>query len=418
MRLGDARLLRGCAVRSAFTWLDYSDRDRRKMLDVIDLFRQKETRDELGLGVVRDAFADMLFPGTSTIQTRARYFMFVPWIYCDLERCRVGSAQVAVEARKREVNLTDAIVGSEDSEGVFGKRSRSSLKRLPSSVYWQGLGTWGIRLFPGSQGQYHRSLNGFYEASKRGERTDDGEPMDDATAQNWHAGLPLEPPGFPKESSFRLTNTEAEYLRERIMTSVPGTLLAFLVDRGQSAEAIGYPWGHPQFGEFPDHVQQQLRHARNFSETVHGAPLLYNLMLAEAKGDDQLIERYRAWLSDWAATLEGRQRDLAGWDREEYWKVVASGGARVAPAARTFIHRWLDIALDTAVGLADNEGARRLVLDRELALKSGLARLHNQSALELWNEAAGVYQIDYRWGNVQRIVADVLRGLEESDGRA
>ena len=48
---------------SAFVWLDYSERERRKMLDVVDLFREHDTRDELGIGSVRDAFADMLFPG-------------------------------------------------------------------------------------------------------------------------------------------------------------------------------------------------------------------------------------------------------------------------------------------------------------------------------------------------------------------
>ena len=41
-------------------------------------FQEKESRDELGLGSVRDSFADQLFPGTSTIQTRLRYTLFVP----------------------------------------------------------------------------------------------------------------------------------------------------------------------------------------------------------------------------------------------------------------------------------------------------------------------------------------------------
>lgn len=36
------------------------------MLDVVDQFRDHDTRDELGIGSVRDAFADMLF------QARAR----------------------------------------------------------------------------------------------------------------------------------------------------------------------------------------------------------------------------------------------------------------------------------------------------------------------------------------------------------
>ena len=79
-------------MTSTFTWLDYSEREKRKMLDVIDLFGEQDTRDELGIGTVRDAFADLLFPGTSTIQTRARYFLFVPWMYLELERRRLENA--------------------------------------------------------------------------------------------------------------------------------------------------------------------------------------------------------------------------------------------------------------------------------------------------------------------------------------
>ena len=72
-------------MTSAFAWLDHSEEQRRQILDVLDLFREKSTIDELGLGTIRDAFADMLFPGTSAPQTKARYFLFIPWIYLGLE---------------------------------------------------------------------------------------------------------------------------------------------------------------------------------------------------------------------------------------------------------------------------------------------------------------------------------------------
>jgi hypothetical protein len=39
---------------SAFVWLDYSEHERRKMLDIVDLLREHDTRDELGIGSVRD----------------------------------------------------------------------------------------------------------------------------------------------------------------------------------------------------------------------------------------------------------------------------------------------------------------------------------------------------------------------------
>lgn len=406
-------------MASSFTWLDYSERERQKMLDVVNLFRERETRDELGIGVVRDAFADMFFPGTSTIQTRARYFLFIPWVYKGLERKKVASSQIASEARKREVALTKAIVGSQDSKGVFGKQAGASLKRLPSSVYWQGLETWGIRSFPGSQDRYHRSLNAFYEYGKRGERGDDGEPVDGHADQNWHAGLPQEPEGFLEGSSFGLRKQDAEYLRERILTKVPGTMLAFLVDRGQKVEPSDFPWEHPQFGEFPSRLREQLWHARNFSETIHGAALLYNLMLAEARKLDELEGRYREELAAWASDLEALRSELEDWDRDEFWEEVGSGGAKVAPPARAFVDTWLDTALvpEKAAAVEKDGETRRLIRERELALKRGLARLHNQSALELWGGAAGAAQLGYRWGDARVIVEDILDGLvrEEQD---
>ena len=52
---------------------------RPRTLHILLLFQEKDSREELGLVAIRDSFADSLFPGTSTIQTRLRYMFFVPW---------------------------------------------------------------------------------------------------------------------------------------------------------------------------------------------------------------------------------------------------------------------------------------------------------------------------------------------------
>lgn len=117
-------------MTSTFTWLDYSEAERRKMLDVIDLFGEKTTRDELGLGGVRDAFADLLFSGTTTIQTRAKYFLFVPWMYLDPERKKVPTAKVRGRARDFEIWLAKKLG---DAGGAIGKVWQSAMK---SSHIW------------------------------------------------------------------------------------------------------------------------------------------------------------------------------------------------------------------------------------------------------------------------------------------
>ncbi|MBZ5538185.1 MAG: DUF6361 family protein [Acidobacteriia bacterium] len=398
---------------STFSWLDYSEKERRRVVEVIKAFEEPDTRDELGIGAVRDGFADLFFPGTSTIQTRAKYFFFVPWVYLQLERQKVPSSEIARKARQHEISLIDALCKSGEKDGVIGIEARSTLKRLPSNIYWQGLATWGIRLYPGSQDQYHRSIGAFYQSKQEQPRNDDGEPIDGSISRNWHAPLPHAPGGFPDQSTFRLKPTEAEYLRERIMARLPGTLLAFLVDRGHKSDPVDFPWEHPQHAEFPARCREQLEHARNFSEMIHGAQLLYNLLLAEKTADKEKLGSYTKRLEEWFTRIRTRSTAFDSWDRRQFWDVVVSGGARVTLLTQSFINTWLDLAsgLTSAATLIKDDHARRLICERELALKRDQARLQNPRALELWSGAAGTAQLNYRWRIAQTIVGDILEGL-------
>ena len=59
-------------MQATLTWIDLTASDRDKMRRVLDLFKEQGTLDEMGLGSLRDALSDALFPGTSSIQTRLR----------------------------------------------------------------------------------------------------------------------------------------------------------------------------------------------------------------------------------------------------------------------------------------------------------------------------------------------------------
>ncbi len=403
-------------MTSTFTWLDYSEHERRKMLDVIELFGERTTRDELGLGGVRDAFADTLFPGTSTIQTRAKYFLFVPWIYLALEARRTPAASVGIRARRLESELMVVIDQSEDSAGLIGRRARENVQRLASSIYWQGLSVWGIRHFPSSQDQYHRSLDSFYAGQhvRRGARREyEGESVAEGESHNWHSGLPEASKDFPQGESFALAANEAEYLRERVLTQCPRSLLAWLLGKKMPVDQFEFAWDLT--GGVPTALQEQLVHGRNFSETVHGAQLLYNLMLAELRQWPELIEEYRELLDDWQKKLEARWQDLQTWDRRRFWQIVDQGNPRLSSRARSFVNQWLELVLGGTLdfGFPADSSARQLILHRESQLKGGLARLRNERARELWPGAAGAGQLELRWTSARRIVSDILTGLRE-----
>jgi hypothetical protein len=116
---------------SAFTWLDFAESDRQQAMQVIDLFREQGTVDELGFGPIRDAFADHFFPGTSTIQTRAKYFLFVPWIMRRYERRKFTAQEISQKVRGRETKLIKALLaGDEDQGGIIGREALGRLKRM------------------------------------------------------------------------------------------------------------------------------------------------------------------------------------------------------------------------------------------------------------------------------------------------
>lgn len=397
---------------STFSWLDYSERERRTALDVIDLFRQPETLDELGIGPIRDAFADLFFPGTSTIQTRAAYFLFIPWTYVDLEKQRVPSRDIARRARYEELRLVDELARAEDHQGVIGIEARKSLKRLPSSVYWRGLNLWGIRLFTGSQDQYHRSLDTFYRVRAPSRRTDDQDWSEGSRRANWHPNLPDPPPGFPRQSTLSLRSADATYLKERVFAYAPRTLLAFLLDEGERSVAP-FPWDHHQTAVFTKGLADQLAHAQRFSEVVHGAALLYNLMLAEALGNEDWRHDYLTKLESWGDRIDAARWLYASWDLRRFWEVTYSGGARIPRQTQSFAEDWLTLVVGSprAFDVVLGERARRLIHERELAVKRGRARLHNKQALALWQGASGTDQIDFRWRQARTIVNDILAGV-------
>lgn len=408
---------------SFLAWLDYSEGRRRQMLDVIDAFRQKDSRDELGLAGIRDAYADVLFPGTSTIQTRARYFLFIPWIYSSLQDKRIDSAEIALSARKAEVALIKALVEAGETDGVIGIEKRERLKRLPSNIYWLGLETWGIRKLHSSQADFHRMWKRL-TAGARAAANDDGERSDSTLGSPWHAKLPDPPAGFPWKATFKLTGAEATYLREQVTTLHPRTLLAFLLDSCRPWGTVGFPWEHPAAGDAPAHIRQELSEGRVFSEVMYGAAILYNLMLAErvavarsggSDSSEEPVNNYRQKLNDWARN-ESFAPLPSSWPGDTFWAIALNGNPSISPRARSFVSAWaLHTSQVRAGAPADTPMARKLVSDRELAVK-GLkkARLHDVSALALWNGAAGMGQMDFRWRRTQRIILDILEGASRA----
>lgn len=400
------------------SWLDFSAWDRDRALDIMAQLREKETRDELGLGTIRDAFADRLFPGTSTLQTRARYFLFVPWIYQKLEDRRTDSASFAAKARKQELLLSEKLLDSGETIGVIGRVAGRDLKRLPSSIYWLGLATWGIRLRPGDQSTHHRTLDRWYQALEQQRRMLAGDEAEQRIASNWDPALPSAPEGFPEGATLDLTGEEAHYLRDKIAARHPDSLLFRMIEQEEDVLDTEWPWEWRGLSSVPRPMRELVTHAGNFAIVMAGAVELYNLMLAELRSPKD-ADAYRDGLSDWIARLRDERSALAKWDLAAFRGLLDEFGVGAFKPTRRFVEDWLRIALGADVDKRVNDAeTRELVKRRELQLKGGLARLRGGRALELWGGASGRGMLNYRWHRVRQIVTDIREGLVREDGHA
>lgn len=398
-------------MSSVFSWLDHSEEQRRKVLDVIDMFKEKSTVDELGLGTVRDAMADILFPGTSNLMTRAAYYLFTPWIYQRLERQKVPSAEIAIKGRREELKLIERLLEAGEKIGVIGRRARGSLIRLPSGVYWSGMKRLQICFFDGSPDGYHRSVDRFYQRQRMAVKTDDGERVGGGQ-ENWNSRLPPPPADWPAKAKLTLSRVHSEFLRDQISLVAPNSLFAVLVRQKEAPLDIAFPWAHPGQSVLSDKIKREMKHAQNMSEVMHGAPLLYNLMLCELVHNPEKVEHYREWLTNWASSLSARMRELRAWDRKDAWECVESDGARIPKSTREFVDKWCQLVIDGNVAnLADDQDARVLIRNRERRLKGALARFENRRAQELYQGAAGVGQIVYRWPDASVLINDIVTGI-------
>ncbi len=385
---------------SSLTWIDFDEAERQRAQRILALFQERETRDELGLGGIRDSIANHLFPGTSTIQTRPRYMLFVPWLFRRLEGRATTTAQLVVDGRRLETALMESLLAGGETIGVIGREAGSRLKRLPSSVYWAGLGSWGIRRFQGSIDSLFETLVG-RDRLLRGS----GAALSDAQPHMlWHPRMPDPPGDLLDGATFDLTADEAEFLVDCLVAKHPAALLTLLAREGDDAEC-DFIWMHPHLSSFPERTRWLVRHGEMFSGLMHGASLLYNLALSELRQHEEWIGVYRELLEDWSVGLDIPA--IRDWRLEDFWEDVRHPAHVVLPAARSFVREWRDLALSQPTQIVDSAAARRLVEERERRLKGSQSRFTNQAVRDRWTGASGVVRLNFRWNRGEAYLQDL-----------
>ncbi len=418
---------------SSFGWLDHSDEESRRVQELLRAFEEKGTLDAIGIGTIRDALANTLFPGLSTLHTRARYFLFIPWIYSSLEDAhrdrRVLPDTLVARARAAEVQLIDSLMsGGARREGIIGRMQREKLKVLSRDVYWGGLRRLGILLYPAPSRAYLDGIATGQHRHQQRQRDDDGGLLSHVLAGAWDPGLPDAPEGLLDSTTFGLSPDEAAYLLERIVAATDGSLLAELARRRVAPHDVPAPWALPEIADVAPEVRAQVSHAECFSVVIWGAQILYSQLLVQAlmtdarDGDTTGLQATEDQLAaaeeQWHALLTAARPTLAHWDRAAFWVLAYGENPRIPTRARLFADRWIDEVLRDPEAAMRSGDMHRLIEEREAQLKGGLARLWHRRARERSEPPYGLAQLTYRWGIAVQMLNDLADGLHRAGADA
>lgn len=404
---------------SFVTWLDFSEAQQQKLNETLKTFEEKGTVDDLGFGSIRDAISSSFFPGTSVLQTRARYFLFIPWIYQYVEN--QWPKNVQGKGADFERSLISALLKSQDLEGVIGRLREKDLKTLPSSIYWSGLQTFGIFLLKG------RGLQQYSKIRSRARERIEFEGEFESESGSFWSEIPSAPPDFFKfkYAELALTKKEAEWLSEHFLSasSITGkpNLLGELVRLVRERDLDFLAWKYIKKDALSDEVDENLveliEYSSHFSSLAYGASLLYNSMLVDqliANGREISFEYdYPNQLLKWVS--KSQSNGLLQWcaDIEKFWKCLEVLENKIPPNTQTFVTRLAELIVEDGLeGFASNSEIRKLIRIREMSHKKNQARFDNPSRLNAYQGEAGLIRMNFRWDLVQRIFKDIAAAYE------
>lgn len=401
-------------------WVDFSDKDRQKALEVLKMGQVQGAIDELGIGVIRDAFANYFFPGTSTVQTRAKYFFLVPYIiYKECENGKNISLQAirnAIDAHERR--CAETLIANGYTDGVIGANVLPDkwVKRRPSEIYWNGIKTYGIvkmdcsideciTIAMRSRQRKERMKND----GKMREENDEGS-SDDTMGQ---AGGPqlwnMPSIGYgewEKQLSINLTQDEATTLRTQISEKAGGSLLSYLLRNHINVSEIANfstLCAVLQTKDDLDNEQKDmLRLADWFSKLCYVTRIAYNMMLGTVDAEDEWEKRPKFDVP--ALRLEGRQ-NLS----QIYHKLNLQENYRNRKT-KDYLGKVIDSLCSKSM-----DRLYTTIRDREVSLK-GRERaktLHPEDyhGGETW---LGGRELDYRFTQTKRMINDIYQGEENN----
>lgn len=409
-------------------FINFSNEELARKNKVLQMVKDQTALDELGLGRIRDAFANLMFPGMSTLQRKAKYFVVMPSLFYQAcqkhyEKLRDVRGQIV----KWEIQLTEMLVKGagydrQKIKGITGssvlesakKDSSKFVKYDPAYIYVNGLRTFGIIK---SNTDIYRLI---FERSKELEikrpkfKASDAEEIsdsDDTFGLTQLFSTSGEVYDFERGEmlSTELTLKEALFLKNRILLShqTTNSLLAYILRNKIPIDPLFDNLGSLWDGLPKDFEKLRLQYdmARRFSYLAYVINLRYNHIMAiyneENKNseEDSQAEKIENQIIDFIKAHNEDLKQSAVYEMIDYIK-----GKVLEPTVIEFTRRASEL-----IEQKEWEKLDALIIKREKTIKPGRNKLRIQKYKGEMRSMPAL--LSFRWNE---IVYSVIKDIREA----
>ena len=402
-------------------WVDYSREERETIKELLKVLGESGSLDELGVGIVRDSISDLLYPGTSVLHTRAKYYILIPELFKKAMKSGLTtSSEVRNLINTDQDRIARALRRAIDEEtgtkaaGIIGGRSDRGVKMKPTRIYWNALRTTEILCNSDMSFDDACSAVAGYNRKTQNivikyESEDDGGDADDVGAGNFAlftAPCKERIEDYLENPTLHLRKDEADYLRTQFL-HVPvmkNTLMEYCLKTKTSYQGVALD-DIPTEG-MPEVLAHNLELATEFANFIYGAYIVYNLLFIENGGEyataeekSRLENKYRDWKKK-SPGLPHRDEILKFVRNHEHYKA----------ALRDFLIRF-DSAVKNNTTDSCSDEEKRIIKQREQACKSVKAKIGKDYPYQEIQSSP----MNYRHGTGQTIISDILKGMVRDD---
>lgn len=376
--------------------------EQARVMQVLKLTSESVALDELGIGRLRDAFADKMFPGISTLQKHVKYFSLLPQLYRKATERRYNRlSEVRDEIVRLERLMTKNLCeGSPEETGItgsetIGKSMLNYVKYDPAYIYNSGLQTFGILRTAHLYEQIYSASRAQHDAVKPYTTEDENtaNDADESVGLYQFCAFPAVDYDFTRACSLALTAADRDFITSHILQAEAcrGTLLRHLVENDGLLLANKFEEINPD--TLPPDLSTTYDHARRFADFVYMVHVRYNLIYSGYQ-DDEVREDFTSLLNDYRKS---------GTD-------IATVLDEVEIRENSSKRFCLDVAERLAANdVADGGGLDQLIIARERRVKGNRRKIGNPAYHYSSNARIHYYKLTYRWDTVKLFIDELRR---------